>query len=215
MKTKKVSKMRHKIALASIDIFLSRGFAIATMDYIAKELNMSKKTLYKYFKSKDHLIFYSINLILRTIERRLYNIHNNEDFDELEKFQHTVEFIVENLYKINPQYFTDLAVKYKYLWLYVDEFRRKRFIPILYKTLIRMQKKGMIKENLDINFILLVFYTILTKTVGPEQIVKNNIDYRTLGIQIYELFFNGILKDKRSDYEKDFFNDDIFSIFMF
>ena len=38
------------------DIFLKLGFKSVTMDDIANELGISKKTIYKYFKNKAHLV---------------------------------------------------------------------------------------------------------------------------------------------------------------
>ena len=37
-------------------LFLQNGYSAASMDALARKLGMSKKTIYKYFKSKYHLL---------------------------------------------------------------------------------------------------------------------------------------------------------------
>ncbi len=43
---------------AARDVFLSKGFDIASMDMIAAEANVSKKTVYSHFKSKENLFIH-------------------------------------------------------------------------------------------------------------------------------------------------------------
>ena len=48
--------MKEVILKKAGDIFLKLGFKSVTMDDIANELGISKKTIYKYFKNKAHLV---------------------------------------------------------------------------------------------------------------------------------------------------------------
>jgi len=48
--------MREKIIKKAGELFLKVGFKSITMDDIAKEMGISKKTIYKYFENKELLI---------------------------------------------------------------------------------------------------------------------------------------------------------------
>ena len=48
--------MKDKIITKAIDMFLKLGFKSVTMDDIACEMCISKKTIYKYFSNKEKLI---------------------------------------------------------------------------------------------------------------------------------------------------------------
>ena len=48
--------MKDKIVHKSAELFLEYGFKSVTMDFIASELAVSKKTIYDYFKNKAHLV---------------------------------------------------------------------------------------------------------------------------------------------------------------
>ena len=49
-------EIKNKIIAKSTDMFLKLGFKSVTMDDIASEMCMSKKTIYKYFSNKEILI---------------------------------------------------------------------------------------------------------------------------------------------------------------
>ncbi|MDV7186189.1 TetR/AcrR family transcriptional regulator [Lutibacter sp. TH_r2] len=58
--------MKEIILKKTADIFLKFGFKSVTMDDIANDLGMSKKTLYKYFKNKEDLV-----------DQAIVNFHEN------------------------------------------------------------------------------------------------------------------------------------------
>lgn len=70
---------RSAILAAAEKVFFAKGFAAATMDEVAGEAEVSKGTLYLYFKSKDDLFFAIASpMIDRTVER-LFAIAQRDD----------------------------------------------------------------------------------------------------------------------------------------
>ncbi len=62
---------RHQILAAAEKVFFSKGFAAATMDEVAAEAELSKGTLYLYFKNKDDLFVALAEPVLGELARRL------------------------------------------------------------------------------------------------------------------------------------------------
>ena len=58
--------MKEDILKKAGELFLNLGFKSVTMDDIANELGISKKTIYKYFKNKDVLVDESTTIIQET-----------------------------------------------------------------------------------------------------------------------------------------------------
>lgn len=54
-KQREKKQRREEIVLAAEKVFFSKGFDLSTMDDIAEEAELSKGTLYLYFKSKEDL----------------------------------------------------------------------------------------------------------------------------------------------------------------
>ncbi len=55
--------MKETILLKAGDIFLKLGFKSVTMDDIANELAISKKTIYKFFKNKEELVDETVSFL--------------------------------------------------------------------------------------------------------------------------------------------------------
>jgi len=49
-------EIKQRIALKADEMFRQFGYSKVTMEEIASSLAMSKKTLYKHFSNKDHLL---------------------------------------------------------------------------------------------------------------------------------------------------------------
>ena len=69
--------MKDQILIKATDMFLTLGFKSVTMDEIATEMGISKKTIYKYFSNKELLIEESTQLVhkevIETIEKIVAN----------------------------------------------------------------------------------------------------------------------------------------------
>jgi len=61
---------RNAILQAAAAVFFSKGFAVATMEEIAAEAELSKGTLYLYFKNKDDLFLALSAQVVETIARK-------------------------------------------------------------------------------------------------------------------------------------------------
>ncbi len=85
------SKMKEKIISKASELFLKLGFKSVTMDDIAGEMCISKKTIYKYFCNKEVLIEESTSMvhkqvhqIIDTIVAKNYNaIYENFEIREM------------------------------------------------------------------------------------------------------------------------------------
>jgi AcrR family transcriptional regulator len=70
--------MKDKIISKATDLFLKLGFKSVTMDDIAGEMCISKKTIYKYFCNKEMLIEESTEMIHKTVHEVINTIAAKE-----------------------------------------------------------------------------------------------------------------------------------------
>jgi AcrR family transcriptional regulator len=85
--------MKDKIIAKATDLFLKLGFKSVTMDDIAGEMCISKKTIYKYFCNKELLIEESTTLVHKEVHQIIDSIvaknHNaiEENFEIRKMFK--------------------------------------------------------------------------------------------------------------------------------
>ena len=68
--------MKDTILKKAGDIFLKLGFKSVTMDDIANELAISKKTIYKFFKNKEELVDNTVSFLHETMYEAVVGICN-------------------------------------------------------------------------------------------------------------------------------------------
>ena len=76
--------MKDKIIAKATEMFLKLGFKSITMDDIAGEMCISKKTIYKYFINKELLVTESVDTMHRTIHQIMETIIN-QNFNPIEE----------------------------------------------------------------------------------------------------------------------------------
>lgn len=68
--------MKEVILKKAGDTFLKLGFKSVTMDDIANELGISKKTIYKYFKNKAELVDETVVFMHETMHKEALKVYN-------------------------------------------------------------------------------------------------------------------------------------------
>jgi AcrR family transcriptional regulator len=143
------AKKEHILNIAA-DLFFKHGIKSITMDEIAREAAVSKKTIYSYYKDKKELIEAFTD---RAIASPVFNLSvspNTNAIDQLFKYRKKVADIFK-LVQNHLDY--DLKRLYPGTHRKLENFKRK-FIYELEMTLLEKGKKeGLFRPELDNDFI--------------------------------------------------------------
>lgn len=146
---------RNTILNAAETVFFSKGINLATMDNVAEEAELSKGTLYLYFKSKEEL-FLGIACRALTLLKRMFEEAVNSKPTGLEK----VRAIGEAHYHYSqqyPQYF-NMVVHYETSQIDQVEFDSvlqqchqlgKGVMEVLINAVVDGLKDGTLRSDLD------------------------------------------------------------------
>ncbi|MBI1933171.1 MAG: helix-turn-helix transcriptional regulator, partial [Ignavibacteriales bacterium] len=115
---------KEKIISFSKDKFLSEGFYKITMDEIANGLRMSKKTIYKYFISKDILVEAAVKLFQSIMQSKIDSIIKS-DSNSIIKIKKLTNMFAEISLKVNSKMMNDLQTHRPDLWQDIEEFRTR------------------------------------------------------------------------------------------
>lgn len=101
--------MEHKerIQAKADELFMRYGIRSVSMDDIATELGMSKKTLYQFFADKDELVDAVVYKELMVSQNNCLEC-NEHSSDAVEEIFHTMVHIAEQFRNMNPMVLYDL-----------------------------------------------------------------------------------------------------------
>ncbi|HNS17149.1 MAG TPA: TetR/AcrR family transcriptional regulator [Bacteroidales bacterium] len=185
---------RQRVIQKSIELFTRYGIRQVTMDQVAEEVGMSKRTIYEMFRDKDTLIKESLEamneLYLGEVNEILANASNV--IEALYKFgQHGHRVKSE----INPLFFEDIRRIYPHLW----EAQKKRSKPsggsLSCGILERGIKEGIFMHDLNLE-IVDAFFSVMMDTFHKKDIFPENATPHDLVRNIINPYFVGISTEK-------------------
>ncbi|WP_372944629.1 TetR/AcrR family transcriptional regulator [Muriicola sp.] len=183
--------MRDKILDKATDMFLSLGFKSVTMDDLAHEMGMSKKTIYSHFDNKTKLVEACANSLFDQISQGIDAICSMQK-NPIEELYEIKKFAMKHLKdeKASPQFQLQ-----KYFPRIHSAMRMKQFDLMqtcVVDNIKRGVELGIYRSNLNVNFIARIYFSGVTSikdhTLFPEdefpktQLMDDYLEYHLRGI---------------------------------
>jgi len=174
--------------------FMKFGFHKTTMDDIAKELRISKKTIYKHFQTKNDLVRAVFVRIRNDLASQIESIVNGEG-NAIIKLYNISQIFSQRISAISNNWLNDLQYYAPDVWYEIEEFRKK----MMYKNLNLLVNQGKTEglvEDFPNSIILGIIISSVQGVVTPEFVLNNNISVKQAGIMTLDIVFSGILTKK-------------------
>jgi len=192
--TMKEDETRRKIVEGSKKLFQLYGFTRITIDEIAVNLKISKKTVYKYFKSKDDLIWGVILSIQQPFVGQIQAaIDSDKDFHEilLEIFSLFQQLSIQ----ITPPMIQDMR-SMPHIWDRIDALRRAAISDNFEKIIVRGQQNGVIRKDLDVRFMTNLWLHVVSSMLTPQTMMDLNMTPKDFFEKLLSFLMTGILTEK-------------------
>lgn len=163
------------------------------MDEIAAELHVSKKTIYKYFPSKEKLLQEICSDTSREIMNRIESIIDGKE-DVVVKFVKLLNMHGNFTLNISDKWLRDLSVHAPEIKKNVDEKKNDQVNKVFTKLLEQGKKEKLI-ENYPTPIILESFNSSLKSVLNHHFLINNKFSIHNAFKITYEMLLNGILTD--------------------
>lgn len=118
------AKTRQHIIEAARKLFLQHGYSSLSVDDIAHELGISKKTIYNHFSSKSDLLMAGIDQFALEYQQKADTILHDVDLTLRQKVNAYLQFIGVSFANINQGFWTDIKRSEPEAWKKAYEIRR-------------------------------------------------------------------------------------------
>lgn len=195
--------LAQRILEAARERIFRAGLRALTMDDLAGDLGISKKTLYVHFPGKDAIAEKIVEFIGRTMRKRFDEILDNKSLSFSEKMCAISELIGNTLSKVNPTLLRDLQRDTPALYQKIDELRKKN-IPYVFGRLLREgQATGLVRSDFDIPFATEFWLQAIRGLIHPETLERTQLSPKQTLNKAIAIFLGGVLSPTgRKDYEK-------------
>lgn len=143
---------QEKILKTSLGLFFKYGIKHVTMDDIAKELGMSKKTIYQFYKEKDDLVSQLCVIELKAQEFQFDEMNRTakDPIHEIMMISDKMRVMMQN---INPMFFLDLQKFYPAAFKRFQEFKENCAYRNILVNIKKGIEQGMYRPDLDPEFV--------------------------------------------------------------
>lgn len=177
---------RQRIVDAARAHFFSHGFRSVTMDDLAEELGISKKTLYAHFPGKIELLEAVLADKFAGVEAKLKEVARAHPQD----FPATLHALLANtqreLDEIKPPFVRDMRQKAPHVFKVVERRRAALIERFFGRLFIEGQRAGMVRKDVPARLIIEILLAMVQAIMNPPKMEE-------LGMMPKE-GFSGILK---------------------
>lgn len=154
--------MKERILKKSIELFTNRGFKVVTMDDIAVELGISKKTIYQHFPSKRELVKSTVDYIYDSAMENMRCVVGRCETPIHEHFE--MRNCIKDLlgHNINAVTLFQFKKYYPRLADLIEERRYKDLDFTILRNLREGVEKGLYRKEIDIEFVGKLFFASTT-----------------------------------------------------
>lgn len=167
--------------------FRQRGIRNYSMDELASELGISKKTIYQCFPQKKDIVAEVLN----------YKIHKDEEHirNFLGEYAHPIDFLIQvfehiqdDLATVNPIMFDEIRKYYPSAYRIIDEFHSDFIQDTMIQQVLKGMEMKLFRANLDPLIVSRIKQHMMSQLISVY--FELNGRYSLQEIQIQEMYMS-------------------------
>src|SRR5437867_2077562 len=147
--------------------FFSHGFRSVTMDDLAAELGISKKTLYAHFPGKIELLEAVLADKFAGVETKLNEVMRAHPHDFSTALHELLVHTQLELDEIKPPFVRDMRQKAPQVFKVIERRRAALIERFFGKLFIEGQRTGMVRKDVPVKLIIEILLTIVQAIMNP------------------------------------------------
>lgn len=185
-----------RIVAAARRHFFAHGFRGVTMDDLAQELGMSKKTLYAEFAGKTALLRAVLLDKFRSVEADLDAIMERSPADVLDALQRLLACMQRHTEEIQPPFVRDIRREAPELFQLVEERRRGMIQRYFGRIFDQGRAAGIIRSDISTELIIEVLLGAVQAIMNPAKMEDLGLEPKTGYSAIVMLVLEGVITPK-------------------
>jgi AcrR family transcriptional regulator len=171
------------------------GIRSVTMDDIATELGISKKTIYEVFEDKNDMVKELILHQMRLMDKEFLET-SNQKLNAIETLLSISDIITRYVTEISPSFNFDLMKYHPDAWKLMVEFKRERVFNHVKENLIIGIKEGLYRSDLNPDVIARLYVSRFRGGMDPDMFPNVQHTFATFFKEMLTYHIRGIASAK-------------------
>jgi TetR/AcrR family transcriptional regulator, cholesterol catabolism regulator len=187
--------LKTKIIETAEKLFLTYGFRSITMDEVAKELGISKKTIYQFFTDKNELVEVVTVRYMEEKRKKISEIMTVAK-DSIDELMMVSEQMIQNFSSINPVAMLDLQKYHANAWKAFLKFKQDFFLTMIKESLEKGIANGFFRAEINPTILSRMRFEQIQLAFNQEIYPAQEFNFIQLQQHLMEHFVHGILSEK-------------------
>jgi AcrR family transcriptional regulator len=187
-----MEKNTHKNILAETkELFFKYGIKSVTMDDIARQAGVSKKTLYQVFRNKEDLIE---TLLINNLEQNkiVFEGISKNSSNAVQEIMMLMEYLAEMFSEINPHIFYDLQKYHIEIWKIFNDFKINYLFHKIVKNIERGISENLYRTNINKEILAIMRIEQVEMALNPSLFLPKVFKIEEIQIVFLDHFLHGI-----------------------
>tara|TARA_B110000908_G_C10193864_1_gene421891 strand:- start:310 stop:912 length:603 start_codon:yes stop_codon:yes gene_type:complete len=191
-----------KILQKTQQLFFRLGIKSVTMDDIAQELGMSKKTLYKFVDNKSDLVYKVLQNHLKE-EQEFIETLENLQVNAIDVIVEIIKHVINSLSNMPLSTLYDLQKYYPKSWALVEDFKSCAIVETMENILKKGKKENLFRKEIKEDLISKFYMISIEGIMNPFNFTTyKNYDFKDIYLEYIVYHLHGIVSDKGHEYLK-------------
>jgi AcrR family transcriptional regulator len=174
------------------ELFFRHGLKSITMDDIAQQLGMSKKTIYQHYADKDALVMAMMRHLTYCHERDIQDVRKSSE-NAIHEILLAMNTFAAAFARINPTLFHDLQKYHPASWRMFKEFKDKQMIGFLEDNMRRGIRQELYRKDINIKVLSRLRLGEVDLGFNPQVFPSDQFPLPEVQMVLLEHFLYGIV----------------------
>jgi AcrR family transcriptional regulator len=188
-------ELTHKIA----EVFMRLGVRSVNMDDIARNLSVSKKTLYKYFKDKSDIVNNVTDCLISGEECTMAGIITESE-NAIDEIIRISEFANQMLKNMHPSVMFDLKKYYPESFQIFHNHKTVFVAKSVAENLNRGIEEGLYRDNLNAEIISRLYIAKIDALWDNDLFPSSEYNYAQIHLEMIRYHIRGVASPKGLEY---------------
>ncbi|MBI4528849.1 MAG: TetR/AcrR family transcriptional regulator [Deltaproteobacteria bacterium] len=189
------NSITQRIVTAARKHFFTHGFRNVTMDDLAEELGMSKKTLYASFSSKAALLQAVFLDKFRSIETDLDRIMRDGSADVLAALHQLLACVQRHTEEIHPPLVRDIRREAPEIFKLVESRRRDIIQRYFGKLFHEGRRAGIIRKDIPVRLMIEILIGATEAIMNPSKMAELGLTPKSGFVTIVTVILEGVMTE--------------------
>ena len=185
-------EIKDRIKQKADELYRRYGVKSVTMDEIASQLGVSKKTIYHSFSDKNELVDAVVGDMLN-FNRQCCKSCSTDAKDAVEEIFLGTETLYKIMSNMNPSFLFDIERGHPSVYKKFTAFKYEFLLKIIAENIERGKKEGLYRDEISVSLISKIRIETLLLPFNEELFPRNQYSFIKIQKEILEFFLFGMV----------------------